>query len=181
MRGRCKTVLASEIAWTASSKCGEDALLGCLAVTTDGEERWGVGDPTSMFRLASEAVSRLANGAPNCYVVAMNKRDNRNRSAAEQLVTVRSDAARKFKTKFGSVTISGSRPNPDIVSRNVERSTKALERVGKKLTKPGVTVRPKKDVPQYSVAEGETGVFIRRLNGRVDRGRLVKGVFQVID
>ena len=129
----------------------------------------------------SEAVSRLANGAPNCYVIAMNKRDNRNRSTAEQLVTVRSDAPRKFKTKFGSVTISGSRPNPDIVSRNVERSTKALERVGKKLTKPGVTVRPKKDVPQYSVAEGETGVFIRRLNGRVDRGRLVKGVFQVID
>jgi len=29
--------------------------------------------------------------------------------------------------------------------------------------------------------EDEIGVFIRRLNGRVERGRLVNGVFQVID
>jgi hypothetical protein len=111
----------------------------------------------------------------------MYKRNNRNRSAAEQFVTVRADAPRHLKTKFGSVTISGGRPNRDTVSRNVERSSKALERVGKKLTKPGVSIRPKKDVPRYSVAENETGVFIRRLNGRVERGRLVKGVFRVID
>lgn len=129
----------------------------------------------------SEATSRLANWVADCYLAAMNKRANRNRSAAEQLVTVRAEAPRQFKTKFGSVTISGSRPNPDIVSRNVERSSKALERVGKQLTKPGVSIRPKKDVPRYSVAEGETGVFIRRLNGRVERGRLIKGVFRVID
>jgi hypothetical protein len=111
----------------------------------------------------------------------MNKRTNRSRSAAEALLTVRSGGARNFKTKFGRVTISGSCPSPDIVSRNIERSSKALERVGKTLTKPGVTIRPKKGVPRYSVADGETGVFIRRLNGRVERGRLVKGVFQVID
>ena len=127
-----------------------------------------------------KAMSPLANWPADCYVVAMNKRRNRNRSAA-QFVTVRADAPRHLKTKFGSVTISGSRPNPEMVSRNIERSSKALERVGKKLTKPGVSIRPKKDVPRYSVAENETGVFIRRLNGRVERGRLVKGVFRVID
>ena len=112
---------------------------------------------------------------------AMNKQGNKKRSRVGQVVTVRTDGSRKFKTKFGGVTITGSRPAAEIVARNVERSSMALERVGKKLTKPGIAIRPKRNVPQYSVAEDEIGVFIRRLNGRVERGRLVKGVFRVID
>jgi hypothetical protein len=112
----------------------------------------------------------------------MSKHGNKNRSAGGRLVTVRvSSGPRKSKIKFGSVTITGKKPNAAVLTRNVKRSTEALERVGKRLIKPGVTIRPKKNVPQYSVAEGETGVFIRRLNGRTDRGRLVGGVFQVID
>jgi hypothetical protein len=132
--------------------------------------------------LSLQAVPRLASGAPNCYLESMSKQGNKNRSAARRFVTVRvSNAPRESKIKFGSVTISGRKPNAAVVTLNVERSTEALERVGKRLIKPGVTIRRKKDVPQYSVAEGETGVFIRRLNGRTERGRLVKGVFQVID
>jgi hypothetical protein len=112
----------------------------------------------------------------------MSKPGNKNRSAARRFVTLRvSNVPRESKVKFGSVTISGRKPNAAVVTRNVERSTEALERVSKRLIKPGVTIRRKKDVPQYSVAEGETGVFIRRLNGRTERGRLVKGEFQVID
>jgi hypothetical protein len=112
----------------------------------------------------------------------MSKQENKNRSAARRFVTVReNNAPRNWKIKIGSVTISASKPNAAAVTRNVERSTEALERVGKRLVKPGVTIRRKKDVPQYSVAEGETSVFIRRLNGRTERGRLVKGVFQLID
>lgn len=132
--------------------------------------------------LSLQAVPRLASAAPNCYLESMRKQVNKNRSAARRFVTVRvSNAPRESKIKFGSVTISGRKPNPAVVTLNVERSTEALERAGKRLIKPGVTIRRKKDVPQYSVAEGETGVFIRRLNGRTERGRLVKGVFQVID
>ena len=131
--------------------------------------------------ISLQAVQRLASGAPNCYLESMSKQGNKNRSA-RRFVTVRvSNAPRESKIKFGSVTISGRKPNAAVVTLNVERSTEALERVGKRLIKPGVTIRRKKDVPQYSVAEGETGVFIRRLNGRTERGRLVKGVFQVID
>jgi len=132
--------------------------------------------------ISLQAVQRLASGAPNCYLESMSKQGNKNRSAARRFVTVRvSNAPRESKIKFGSVTISGRKPNAAVVTLNVERSTEALERAGKRLIKPGVTIRRKKDVPQYSVAEGETGVFIRRLNGRTERGRLVKGVFQVID
>ncbi len=83
--------------------------------------------------------------------------------------------------KFGTVVIRGAKPSAEVVVRNVELSTSALERVFKRLAKPGVTIRQKKDVPQYAVAEGELSVFIRRLNGRTERGRLVKGEFRVIN
>lgn len=108
----------------------------------------------------------------------MSRQGNTKRSAA----TVRANnALSKWKIKFGSVTITGKKPTAAVVTQNVKISTEALERVGKWLIKPGVMIRRKKDVPQYSVAEGETGVFIRRLNGRTDRGRLVNGVFKVIN
>jgi len=97
-------------------------------------------------------------------------------------VTVKTaNTSRGAKVKFGSVTITGAKPPPAKVARNVERSTAALERVAKTLAKPGVVLRAKKDVPQFSAAEGERGVFIRLLNGRAERGRMVDGAFQVID
>ena len=111
----------------------------------------------------------------------MNKPGNKKRARAGQVVAVRGEGPRRFKAKFGGVTITGSRPTAAVVSRNVERSSMALEQVRKTLSKPGVAIRSKRDVPQYSAAEDEIGVFIRRLNGRVERGRLVNGVFQVID
>jgi hypothetical protein len=90
-------------------------------------------------------------------------------------------SARGSKVKFGGVTVSGVKPSAASVRVNVERSTQALERVSKSLARSGVTLRAKKDVPQFSVAEGERGIFIRRLNGRVERGRMVNGQFMVID
>ena len=97
-------------------------------------------------------------------------------------MTVRKRAANGVsKVKFGSVTISGVKPSAAMVKTNVERSSAALERVVRKIGRPGVVIRAKKDVPQFSVAEGEAGVFVRKLNGRVDRGRLVDGIFKVLD
>ncbi|RJT29488.1 hypothetical protein D3227_31875 [Mesorhizobium waimense] len=90
-------------------------------------------------------------------------------------------SSRPGKVKFGSVVISGAKPNAKLVQANVERSTEALEQVTAKLAKPGVSLRPKKGVPRFSIAENEAGVFIRRLDGRTERGRLVNGVFEVID
>lgn len=103
-------------------------------------------------------------------------------SATGQFLTVRKRAVSGIsKVKFGSVTISGVKPSAAAVKTNVERSSAALERVTKKISRPGVVIRAKKDVPQFSVAEGETGVFVRKLNGRTDRGRLVDGTFKVLD
>lgn len=116
------------------------------------------------------------------YLETMANEKTKSRSGQTgQFVVVRGKGTRGSKVKFGSVTISGSKPSAGLVKINVERSSAALERVVKRLERPGVDIRAKKDVPQFSVADGETGVFIRRLNGRVNRGRVVNGAFEVID
>lgn len=104
-----------------------------------------------------------------------------NKSKASTKVTKGSTTPRGVKTKFGSVVVTGARPSASSVKANVSRSTEALERVTKKLIRPGVSLRPKKDVPQFSVVEDEPGVFIRRLNGRIERGHVVAGMFKAID
>ncbi len=98
-----------------------------------------------------------------------------------QFVTVRTGIGRGSKVKFGNVTISGAKPSAAAMKGNVDRSTEALARVARIFSKPGVDIRAKKNVPLYSVAEGETEVFIRRLNGITERGRVIDSVFRVID
>jgi len=93
----------------------------------------------------------------------------------------RTGAGRISKVKFGNVTVQGVQPSSTVVSANVERSSVALERAIKKLIKPGIVLRAKKDVPKFSAIEDEPGVFLRRLNGQEQRGRLVNGAFEVID
>ena len=106
----------------------------------------------------------------------------RDSSVTGQVLTVQKNGTKRgSKVKFGNVTVTGKKPSAAAVKINVERSTEALERISVRLSRPGVTIRPKKDVPQFSVAEDEPGVFIRRLNDRIQRGRLVDGAFKVID
>ena len=95
-------------------------------------------------------------------------------------VTVKGGASRAT-VKFGDVVIRGSGPSAALRKANIARSTDALERAARSLIKPGVAIRAKKGVPLFSVAEGETGVFVRKLDGRTERGHLVDGVFKVID
>lgn len=124
----------------------------------------------------------LAQCPTNRYLAIMAGNGTMKRSSSNgQYLTVRGKAVRGKKVKFGSVTISGSKPSAEEVRSNVARSTAALERVTRKLANPGVIIRTKRNVPQFSVAEGEAGVFVRRLNGRTERGRLVDGQFRVIE
>jgi hypothetical protein len=113
----------------------------------------------------------------------MSKENATSRSSATgQFITVKkAGAVKQSKVKFGSVTVSGVKPNAATLKSNVERSSQALERVTKKLVKPGITLRAKKDVPRFYAAEGQTGVFVRVLNHKEEKGRLINGVFRVID
>lgn len=82
---------------------------------------------------------------------------------------------------FGNVTIAGVRPSAEVVRVNVERSTTALQRITRKLTKPGVTLSKKKGVPRFSADEDDPSIFIRVLDGKTDRGRMVNGEFEIIE
>ena len=145
--------------------------------------------PAFEYRALQAQVARsntvsLANVAPKRYLQRMAKKDTvRGSSKTGRSVIVRTveGARSSSKVKFGSVVVTSSKPTATAVRTNVERSTKALERVSKHLMKPGVSIRPKKDVPRFSASEGEPGVFIRHLNGRAERGRLVQGTFHVIE
>lgn len=87
--------------------------------------------------------------------------------------------ARAPKVTFGDVTVQARRPAKEVVAANVQRSSEALERLASAIVKPGVSLRRKKGVPSYFADADEAGVFWRRLNGRVQRGRLVNGRFEV--
>lgn len=115
------------------------------------------------------------------YISPMPDETTSKRSVRTGKFAVSVGKGRGSNVRFGDVVVRGARPSAASVKTNIARSTEALERVTKALTKPGVVIRAKKDVPQFSVAEGEPGIFIRKLNRRVERGRLVNGVFQVID
>ena len=121
----------------------------------------------------------MANPVGSRYMFPMaTQRVSRRSPANGNRVTVKHGAgARTVTTRLGNVTVSGQKPSAEVVKTNVSRSTQALERVGKKLTKPGVYLPEKKDVPRYSADENNPGVFIRRLNGTVTTGKLQNGQF----
>lgn len=94
-------------------------------------------------------------------------------------VTAPKGSTKSSVVKFGAVTITGSRPSADEVKLNIGRSTIALDRVAKKLAKPGVRIRPKKDVPLFFVDPENPDLIVRKLNGELTRGVLEGGVFKV--
>lgn len=101
---------------------------------------------------------------------------------AGQRVTVRQASDRRaVRVKFGDVEIVAAAPTRELIVENVKLGTEALQRLGRRLERPGVTIRARKGVPLYAVADGEPGVLIRTLDGRTERGRIVDGVFKVIE
>ena len=85
--------------------------------------------------------------------------------------------------RFGDVTITAQRPSDAEIRANVEASTAALKRALPRLLHPGVRIYPKKDVPLYwADPDNPNEGFIRKLNGKVERGVLDEdGVFKATD
>ena len=104
------------------------------------------------------------------------------RMQPRSIVTITSASDGPMHTvRFGDVTVTARRPSDAEVQHSIDSSTLALGRALKSLLKPGVRIRPKKDVPLYSAAPDAENVFIRLLNGKRDRGILKNGQFMVID
>ncbi len=72
-------------------------------------------------------------------------------------------------------------PTEEEFKRRNEAVNKGLALALRSLLTPGIVIEEKKDVPLYWVSKNEPDIFIRRLNGRDQRGRMIDSKFQVID
>lgn len=90
-------------------------------------------------------------------------------------------AGTTHKVRFGDVVVTAPKPSKEAIRRNVDLSTEALKRALVKLIRPGIRLRAQKDVPLYSVDPENAALFIRKLNGKFDRGVLEDGQFKVVD
>ncbi len=98
---------------------------------------------------------------------------------AEIVIALAADVG--ARVKFGAVTVAAAQLDQKAAQSNVEKGQRALARVAKKLSQPGVSIRAAKDVPLYSVDEIHPGRLIRKLNGRVERGVLENGHFKAVN
>lgn len=140
---------------------------------------WGSRDDVTHLRHGGTRAKVVANLALGRYIRSMATQSASKRPSSNGITVKVKHAAGpgRVTTTLGNVTVSGQKPSTEAVNSNIARSTQALERVGKKLTKPGVYLPAKKDVPRYSADEDNPGVFIRRVNGEVTTGKLQNGQF----
>lgn len=87
----------------------------------------------------------------------------------------------RSRVTVGHVTVAVPKPTVAEVRQNVDKGTEALKRLKAKLLRPGVRVYARKGVPLYSADPDRPGVYIRKLDGRIERGVLQNGAFKVID
>ena len=87
----------------------------------------------------------------------------------------------RSRVTVGNVTVAVQKPTVAEVRQNVDKGTEALKRLKAKLLRPGVRVYARKGVPLYSADPDRPGVYIRKLDGRIDRGILQDGAFKVTD
>jgi hypothetical protein len=123
----------------------------------------------------------LAISVVDDYLVTMEKSPARTSTGARTQVKGLGVRRATRKVKFGNVVITSTTPDRKAVAANVERSSEALERVAKKLIRPGFAVRARQDVPRFSIDSTDPKLIIRELNGRTERGKLVNGQFEVVD
>ena len=80
------------------------------------------------------------------------------------------DSGDFVSARYGNVTVTSAKPSAEEVAANVRLSTEALERVVDRLCKGGLSLRPRKGVPLYSLERDNPEIVIRKLDGKVTRG-----------
>lgn len=83
------------------------------------------------------------------------------------------------RIRFGTASVTARKPAPSDLDRNLESSTEALRRTGETLLRPGIRLPARKNVPLFEADPERPGHFLRKLNGRTERGILQNGRFTV--
>ena len=88
---------------------------------------------------------------------------------------------KRARVKIGGVFVTGDKASPAEVKQAIATSSDILERLGKKLTRPGVRLKGGRNVPLFSADPDRPDRLVRKLNGKTERGVLENGVFKVLD
>jgi hypothetical protein len=117
---------------------------------------------------------------PNSYLRTMAaKHEDGSGAIVEAKVYKRS--RKRARVKVGGVFVTGDKASAAEVKQAVARSTDMLERLGKKIARPGVRLQAARGVPLFSVDPHRPDRLVRKLNGKIERGILENGAFKVLD
>lgn len=133
-----------------------------------------------MARPASKTVKKAsAKSAPRARILQFAEAMGLNDQATDALA--RGVAARKrAKITYGSVSMKATRAAEAALVENIVRGQMALKKVRKKVVKPGVAMRARKDVPLFFADPSDPKRVIRELNGKRERGTFEDGEFRAI-
>ncbi len=88
---------------------------------------------------------------------------------------------KRARVKVGGVFVTGDKASAAEVKQAVATSTDMLERLGKKIARPGVRLRSARGIPLFSADPDRPDRLVRKLNGKTEHGVLENGVFKVVD
>ncbi|WP_395015331.1 hypothetical protein [Dongia sp.] len=84
-------------------------------------------------------------------------------------------AKKTAKVTFGGVTVSAPVQSLKLVRKNIKEGQTALKRAAGALTHSGVALKVSKDVPLFYADRDDPKTIIRELNGKKEKGVLLKG------
>ncbi|HPL64787.1 MAG: hypothetical protein PHG91_09845 [Syntrophales bacterium] len=82
-----------------------------------------------------------------------------------------------ISVKFGSVKVTAPAVSGAEVKRNIKAGQTAFARAKKKIITPGVRIKTAKGVPLFIADPKNPDLLIRKCDGKLERGKFVKGHF----
>lgn len=92
-----------------------------------------------------------------------------------------SSLRKRARVKVGGIYVTGDKASADQVKQAVSKSTDMLRRLGQKINRPGVQLKAARNIPLFSADPEHPDRFLRKLNGKIERGVLENGAFKVVD
>lgn len=127
---------------------------------------------------ASKLKERLSSGRKSVrlHIASKDFRDIVERKVLKVLSEEEIPKAR-VTVRFGDVVVEGVSPGENVVTNNIIAGQKSLERASKTLLKAGVQLGQTRSIPLYSADPERSGIIVRELAGRKEKGKFIDGRF----
>jgi hypothetical protein len=93
-------------------------------------------------------------------------------------LVIKEDGPSLMTVKFGSVTVTAPAPSEAEVERNILEGQKGYARALRRMLRPGIDIPQPPDVPFFHADPDIPGRIIRKLNGVIESGTIVRGKFR---